>query len=34
MDGLLKGELDLVLEKLGEGKLYYLVEYSYCFLGN
>ncbi|NET42550.1 MAG: alpha-2-macroglobulin family protein [Okeania sp. SIO2B3] len=34
MDGLQKGESDLVLEKSGEGKLHYLVEYSYRLPGN
>ncbi|WP_293119685.1 MG2 domain-containing protein [Okeania sp. SIO1I7] len=34
MDGLPKGESDLVLEKSGEGKLHYLVEYSYRLPGN
>ena len=34
MDGLPKGESDLVLEKSGDGKLHYLVEYSYRLPGN
>jgi len=34
MDSLPKGESDLVLEKSGEGKLHYLVEYSYRLPGN
>ncbi|MBS9770971.1 MAG: alpha-2-macroglobulin family protein [Trichodesmium erythraeum GBRTRLIN201] len=34
MDGLPKGKSDLVLEKSGEGKLHYLVEYSYRLPGN
>ncbi|WP_293135275.1 alpha-2-macroglobulin [Okeania sp. SIO3I5] len=34
IDSLPKGESDLVLEKSGEGKLHYLVEYSYRLPGN
>ncbi|MGD1712165.1 alpha-2-macroglobulin family protein [Dapis sp. BLCC M172] len=34
MDVLPKGESDLVLEKSGDGKLHYLVEYSYRLPGN
>ena len=34
MDSLPKGESDLVLEKVGEGKLHYFVEYSYRLPGN
>ncbi|NES07307.1 MAG: alpha-2-macroglobulin family protein, partial [Okeania sp. SIO2F4] len=34
MDSLPKGESDLVLEKSGDGKLHYLVEYSYRLPGN